>query len=54
MLSKVTWITGELHGEKDFALLDYLAQWFDLELKKSFKKRLFIFRACNKNALHLL
>jgi FkbM family methyltransferase len=54
MLAEVTWITGELHGEKDFELLAYLSQWFDIELKKSFKKRLFIFRACNKNALHLL
>jgi FkbM family methyltransferase len=54
VLSKVTWITGELHGEKDFEVLAYLSQWFDIELKKSFKKRLFIFRACNREALHLL
>jgi len=54
VLAEVTWITGELHGEKDFELLAYLSQWFDIELKKSFKKRLSIFRACNKNALHLL
>jgi len=54
MLAKVTWITGELHGEKDFEVLAYLSQWFDIELKKRFKKRLFIFRACNKNALHLI
>lgn len=54
VLARTTWITGELHGQNDFELLAYLSQWFDIELKKSFKKRLFIFRACNKNALHLL
>lgn len=54
VLSEVTWITGELHGEKDFELLAYLSQWFDLELKKNFKNRLFNFRACNKKSIDLL
>jgi hypothetical protein len=54
VLSEVTWITGELHGEKDFELLAYLSQWFDIELKKNFKNRLFNFRACNKKRLDLL
>jgi hypothetical protein len=54
MLAETTWITGELHGEEDFELLVYLSRWFDLELKKSFRKPLFIFRACNKKALDLV
>jgi FkbM family methyltransferase len=54
LLKEVTWITGELHGEQDFELLAYLAQWFDIELKRSFKKPLFIFNACNKKKLDLV
>lgn len=54
LLQEVTWITGELHGEQDFELLAYLSQWFDIELKRNFKKPLFIFNACNKNALDLV
>lgn len=54
VLARTTWITGELHGEDDFELLAYLSAWFDVELKKMFKKPLFIFRACNKKALGLL
>ena len=50
VLSKVKWIIGELHGERDFELLAYLSQWFDISMKKSFRKPLFIFNACNKNA----
>lgn len=54
LLKEVTWITGELHGEQDFELLAYLSQWFDIELKRSFKKPLFIFNACNKKKLELV
>lgn len=54
LLREVTWITGELHGEQDFELLGYLSQWFDIELKRSFKKPLFIFNACNKKRLDLV
>jgi FkbM family methyltransferase len=48
ILSSVKWITGELHGIRDFELLGYLAEWFDISAKKSLKKRLFNFSACNK------
>ena len=51
VLREVNWIVGELHGENDFELLAYLSQWFDIEAKKSFGKPLFIFNACNKQAL---
>jgi len=50
-LRKVKWIIGELHGQRDFELLAYLSQWFDISLKKSLRKPLFVFAACNKNAL---
>ena len=49
MLRSTRWIIGELHGVRDFDVLDYLSPWFDLEFKKTFKKRLFRFNACNKN-----
>ena len=49
MLSKVKWIVGELHGVDDYKLLDYLSEFFDIQMKKTLKNRLFIFNACNKN-----
>jgi len=49
MLRKTTWIVGELHGVRDFELLGYLSPYFDISVKKALRKRLFIFRACNKD-----
>jgi FkbM family methyltransferase len=49
MLRSVQWIAGELHGMNDFKLLAYLAQWFDLSVKKPLKKQHFMFNACNKS-----
>ena len=48
MLSGVRWIIGELHGERDFELLAYLSKWFDVDVKKSLRNRLFSFNARNK------
>ena len=48
ILSNVRWIIGELHGERDFELLAYLSQWFDIDMKKSLRSRLFNFCARNK------
>jgi len=48
VLRSVKWIIGEMHGERDFQLLAYLSQWFDIGLKKRLTNRLFMFRACNK------
>ncbi len=48
ILSKITWITGELHGENDFKLLDYLEKYFDISIKKKISNRLFMFNASNK------
>lgn len=48
-LASVQYIVGELHGERDFELLDWLEQrGFDIECKKSFGKPLFIFKALRR------
>ena len=45
-LATVKFMVGELHGERDFELLDWLEQkGFDIECKKSFNKPAFIFKA---------
>jgi FkbM family methyltransferase len=49
MLRETTWLVGELHGVRDFELLGYLSQYFDISVKKTLRKRLFMFRACNKD-----
>lgn len=52
-LSNTKYITGELHGERDFELLDWLEQQgFDIEMKKSFNKPLFIFKAIRKELIN--
>lgn len=46
LLDKTSYVVGELHGKRDFALLDHLeSQGFDIEAKKSMGKRLFLFQA---------
>ena len=47
-LERVGWITGELHGNRSFELLEFLSQWFDIETKKTMGKRLFNFLAKNR------
>ena len=42
------YITGELHGNKDFALLEYLSPWFDIGMRKKLSSRLFNFQAVAK------
>jgi len=41
-------ILGELHGHRDFALLDFLQPSFHIGLNKGIKKRLFNFYAVNR------
>lgn len=48
LLRGARWIIGELHGIKDFALLEYLSQWFDIAVRKDLKKLIYRFNACNK------
>lgn len=48
MLARVTWISGELHGERDFELLGFLSKWFDISIRKELRSRLSMFEAINK------
>ena len=48
LLSRVAWICGELHGEDDFGLLQYLSPWFDIGARKTLGKALFNFYARNR------
>jgi FkbM family methyltransferase len=50
VLQTAKYITGELHGNKDFALLAYLSRWFDLGMRKKLSSRLFNFQAVAKKA----
>ena len=54
-LESVKWITGELHGYKDFELLDYLQGFgFNIGVKKHINNRLFMFHAINNKTLKTL
>lgn len=48
LLHSVGWILGELHGNRDFALLDLLSAHFDVAAAKTLDDRLFMFRARNR------
>jgi len=50
VLRSAKYITGELHGNRDFALLDYLSRWFDVGLRKKLSSRLFNFQAVPRKA----
>ncbi|MFH1844846.1 MAG: FkbM family methyltransferase [bacterium] len=47
ILENVRWIVGELHSHRDFELLHYLSQWFDIDIHKSLRFRLCQFNARN-------
>ena len=49
VLERVGWITGELHGNRSFELLEFLSRWFDIETRKTLGKRLFNFLARNRS-----
>ena len=49
VLKNAQYITGELHGNRDFALLDYLSRWFNVGLRKRLSSRLFNFQAVRKD-----
>ena len=50
MLKEIEWIVGDLHGVRDFEMFANLDQWLDISVKRSFKKRLFMFQAWNRNS----
>ena len=46
ILLSILWITGELHGNRDFELLNYLSNMgFSISVKKLIDDRLFMFNA---------
>ena len=46
ILLSILWITGELHGNRDFELLNYLNNMgFSISVKKLIDDRLFMFNA---------
>ncbi|MDB4037950.1 FkbM family methyltransferase [Candidatus Thioglobus sp.] len=46
ILRKTTWIVGELHGNRDFELLNFLeSMGFSISVKKQIVNRLFMFNA---------
>ena len=50
LLGSVRVMMGELHGRRDFELLDYLQPMFHIGAKKQIKTRLFNFYAVNRQA----
>lgn len=55
LLRRVQWIVGELHSVRDFALLDYLSTWFEIDGRKTITKECWKFHAVNRDqAAHLL
>ncbi|OUR73162.1 hypothetical protein A9Q76_02645, partial [Arcobacter sp. 31_11_sub10_T18] len=54
-ISQVKWITGELHGNKDFELLDYLEKLsFSISMKKSIDNKLFMFNCAKEDVINKL
>ena len=54
-LKKTTWITGELHGNRDFELLNYLSNMgFLISLNKNIDNRLSIFNAGTQESVSKL
>ncbi|MCK5110280.1 MAG: FkbM family methyltransferase [Arcobacteraceae bacterium] len=55
LLKQVKWITGELHGYKDFELLNYLESLdFSIGMKKALDNRLFMFHCAKQNVIDKL
>jgi hypothetical protein len=51
LLATVRLVMGELHGERDFALLDYLQPKFHIAIRKNLRSRLFNFYAVSRQLL---
>jgi FkbM family methyltransferase len=55
ILNKVSWITGELHGNRDFELLNDLdSRGFSISVNKIINNRLFMFNAGKKEIVSKL
>jgi len=54
-LDKTSWITGELHGNRDFELLNFLdISGFSISVHKNINNRLFMFNAGRKEIISKL
>ena len=54
-LDKTSWITGELHGNRDFELLNFLdSSGFSISVQKDIHNRLFMFNAGRKEVVSKL
>jgi FkbM family methyltransferase len=54
-LTKTSWLAGELHGNRDFELLNYLEHLgFSISLNKEIDNRLFMFNAGKKEIISML
>lgn len=49
-LGGAQWVYGELHGNRDFELLEFLSDRFEIGVKRTMGKRLFMFQARNREA----
>ena len=47
-LSKCKFIIGELHGRRDFEVLNLLSEHFDFSVRKNLGDRCFMFQALNR------
>ena len=55
LISEVRWITGELHGNKDFELLDYLEKLdFNISMQKNIDNKLFMFNCAKEEVINKL
>ena len=55
IFKNISWITGELHGNRDFELLNYLySMGFSISTKKLIDNRLFMFNAGKKEIISKL
>ncbi len=48
-LSRTKYIAGELHGQRDFALLGLLERHFHIAVRKRLRERVFMFQAVNRS-----
>jgi FkbM family methyltransferase len=51
LLERVKWIAGELHGIRDFEILDLLSKNFHIQTARNFTDKVWHFHAVNKSCL---
>ena len=48
ILGNAQWITGELHGENCFDVLQLLSRWYELGVNKKYSQQVFMFEGWNR------